>query len=514
MYRFFLLAFLIVGNISLAQKKQITLEDIWLKGTFAAKSVPGFNALKNGTQYTKKETGEAGAIQINLYDLASGEKLKTLFDNSQQTHGTQAVKLQDYAFSEDETKMLLFEAGENIYRRSVLYKVYVYDLNSKKVSLLDEDKILHAQFSPDGNKVAFVKKNNLYSKNLSTNKTTQVTTDGKWNEIINGNCDWVYEEEFSFTQAYQWSPDGKHIAYYRFDETQVPEYTMTKYDGLYPTPYKYKYPKAGDPNSIIQIKIYNLATKKTVNADLGKEKDQYIPRIKWTNDASKLCIYRLNRLQNHLELLLTNATNGTSKVIYEETNKYYIDIDDNLQFLPDNQSFIFSSEQSGYNHFYKWNWTTKNLIPLTKGNYDVEKLIGVDEKNQLLYYTSAVASPLQRKLYVVDWNGNNKKTLTAEDGTHDITTITGYQYFLDKYSSLNKPAVYYLRDKNGNIVRTLEDNKKLADKMEEYDLGKIKFFQVEAADEKTMLNGWMITPPDFDKTKKYPVSIRTSLSCS
>jgi len=496
----FLLLFLFVTVVAAAQKSQITLEDIWVKNTFAVKSVPGFNALKNGTQYTKTENG-----QINIYDLATGEKIKTVFDNEVNQFNSQQLHPQDYVFSEDETKMLLFEETQPIYRRSALYKVYIYDLNSGNISLLNNEKVLHAQFSPDGSKVAFVKDNNIFYKDLKNGQTLQVTKDGKRNEIINGNCDWVYEEEFEFTQAYQWSPDGKNLAYYRFDERQVPEYTMTIYDNLYPTPYKYKYPKAGEPNSIIQIKIYNLASKKSVNANIGNETDLYIPRIKWTRDANELCIYRMNRHQNNLELLLADTKNGATKTIYEETNHYYIEINDNLQFLPDNQSFIFNSEQSGYNHFYKWNWVTKKLTLLTKGNYDIESLIGIDENAQLLYYTAAENSPLQRKLYVVDWNGANKRTLTEEDGTHSITTINGYQFFLDKYSSLNVPPIYFLRDKNGRIVRTLENNEALKEKMKQYDLGKIRFFQVEGADEKTMLNAWMITPPDFDKSKKYPV---------
>lgn len=501
----FLFAFLVISNFSFAQKKQITLEDIWVKGTFSAKSVPGFNALKNGTQYTEIDKRDKDFLQINIYDLASGNKVKTIFDNEVKLCNGKMLHPQDYKFNEDETKMLLLEESENIYRRSVLNKVYVYDLNTGDISFLNEEKVLHAQFSPDGNKVAFVQDNDLFYKDLKTNKTVRVTKDGKRNEIINGNCDWVYEEEFEFTQAYQWSPDGKYLAYYRFDERQVPEFTMMIYDSLYPNPYKYKYPKAGEPNSIIQIKMYDLVSKKTINANVGKETDQYIPRIKWTRDANQLCIYKMNRHQNKLELLLANAKSGDTKNIYEETNKYYIEINDNLQFLPDNQSFIFNSERSGYNHFYKWNWVTKQLTPLTQGNYDIENLIGIDEKAQLLYYTSAENSPLQRKLYVVDWNGNNKHPLTEKDGTHSITTINGYQFFLDKYSSLNTPPVYYLIDKNGHKVRTLEDNNSLKNQMKKYDLGKIKFFEVEGADGKTMLNAWMITPPDFDKNKKYPV---------
>ncbi len=496
-------AFLLSQTV-FAQNKQITLEDVWRNNTFRVKTVPGFNAMKDGKNYTQIDM--VGSTQmIRTYALATGTQLNTLFDNSLQKIDNEAISISEYAFSSDERKMLLFTKPENIYRRSVLHKVYIYDIKSKSLSLLDAEKVLHASFSPDGSKVAYVKDNNLFYKDLLTNQTSAVTTDGKWNEIINGNCDWVYEEEFEFTKAFEWAPDGKHIAFYRFDERQVPEYTMVVFDSLYPKQYKYKYPKAGAPNSIIQIKIYDVTTKQTVGADVGQITDQYIPRIKWSRNANALCIYRMNRHQNKLELLLTDASTGVSNVIYKEENPYYIEIEDNLQFLPDNESFIFVSEQSGYNHFYRWNWKQNKLTSLTSGNYDVAELIGIDEKKKVLYYTAAEESPLERKLYTVDWNGKGKKTLTIENGTHTITTINGYQYFLDKYSNLNMPPVYYLRDNKGKIVRTLEDNRDLALKMKEYTLGNIQLRQMPSAETGVMLNTWIMTPPDFDSTKKYPV---------
>lgn len=502
MRQLLLFAFLFLSVTATGQKKQITLEDLWKDGTFRIKSVPGFNAMKDGKRYTQIDE-ENGRKLINIYNLESGKKVKTVYDNSLK-YDSDTVKIDEYAFSADEKQLLLYGESKNIYRRSILHKVYIYNTNSKTLQLLDKDKVLHASFSPDGTKVAYVKDNNLYYKDLQTGKVVAVTTDGKRNEIINGNCDWVYEEEFEFTKAYEWAPDSKHLAFYRFDERQVPEYTMTVYDSLYPTPYKYKYPKAGEPNSIIEIKIYDIASKQTLDADLGSEKDQYIPRIKWTNNPSRLCIYRMNRHQNKLELLLAKANTGATKLIYEEENPYYIEINDNLQFLPDNESFIFNSERSGYNHFYRWNWKTKKLTPLTKGDYDIDQLIGIDTVARVLYYTAAEGSPLERKLYAVDWTGRNKKVLTTAEGTHAITPINGYKYFIDKYSRLDMPPVYFLCDIDGNIIRTLEDNHQLTATLKNYSLGKIKFMEVPG-DSGVMLNAWMITPPDFDKSRKYPV---------
>lgn len=498
-----LLVALFSGQVVLAQgKKQITLEDLWKNSTFRVKDVPGFNAMKDGRHYTQIDRDGKRAY-IRVYDLETGKQDRTLFDNAAVKNNTTDINVDAYTFSKDEQKMLLKSESENIYRHSVLNKVYVYDINAHSLKLLNSEKVLHATFSPDGNKVAFVKGNNLYYKDLETGKTIQVTKDGEKNKIINGNCDWVYEEEFAFTRAFDWSKDGRYLAYYRFDESEVPQYTMAKYTGLYPEQYTFKYPKAGERNSAVEIRIYDLQDDHTINANVGEEKDQYIPRIKWTENPGKLCIYRMNRLQNKLELLLANAEDGRSSVIYTEKNKCYIGVDDELTFLPDEQSMIMRSEHDGYNHLYVCNWKQNKVEDITKGNFDVDALVGIDLERKLVYYTAAVTSPMERNLYVTDWNGNNRKCLTPEKGMHSITPCAGYNFFIDKYSRLDKVPVYHLRNANGSIIRTLEDNKALEAKMKEYALGNIKFMRVKGADDS--LNAWIITPPNFNKKKKYPV---------
>ncbi|MBA3829109.1 MAG: S9 family peptidase [Taibaiella sp.] len=501
----FLWLFIALLSVQMVQArqggKQITLEDLWQNSTFRVKNVPGFNAMKDGRHYTQLDQQDKKQY-IRIYNLATGKQEKTLFDGNTQTFSGNQLSVEEYAFSADEQKMLLYTESQHIYRRSVLYRTYVYDIATGTIRLLDYDKVLHASFSPDGTKVAFVKNNNLYVKNLEADQTIAITTDGQKNRIINGNCDWVYEEEFEFTKAYDWAPDGKYIAWYRFDESLVPEYTIALYNGLYPEQYTYKYPKAGERNSVVQVKIYDLAAKSTITANVGKETDQYIPRIKWSLDANKLCIYRMNRLQNRLELLMADAKDGHSHTIYEEHNKYFISVNDNLQFLPDGHSMIFESEQDGYNHLYRWDWQDKKLTSLTDGNFDVETLVGVDKEHKTVFYTAA-PSPVERKLYEVRWNGDDTRCLTAEKGTHNITPIEGFHYFLDRYSTLNAVPVYYLRDADGKIVRTLEDNKDLEKKMAEYELGNIHLMKIKGVSEK--LNAWIITPPNFDSTKKYPV---------
>ncbi|MBN9482269.1 MAG: hypothetical protein BGO70_16975 [Bacteroidetes bacterium 43-93] len=500
-----LLPLALLSFISYAQiaKKNISPDDLFVNNTFSIKSVPGFNAMKDGRRYTKIDQKD-GVQTIRVYDLQTGKAVKEIVTNEAFTENGKAIHIDDYTFSTDETKIMLKSESQNIYRRSVLNKVYIYDIATGKKYMIDDEKVLHATFSPDGSKVAFVKNNNLYYRDLESGKTIAITGDGEKNKIINGNCDWVYEEEFSFTRAFEWAPDNKRIAYYRFDESQVPEYTIPMYTGLYPDNYTYKYPKAGEPNSIIRIRIYNLRSQKTVDAELGKETDQYIPRIKWTLDPKQLCVYRLNRLQNKLEFMLVNATNGESDVIGTDKNKYFVDINNTLEFLPDGKSFIFSSDRSGYTNLYRWHWEKRKLTNLTPFDYDVADLVAVDKEKELVYYTAAAHSPMERKLYSVKWNGRHTETITPEDGTHSITPIEGNHFFLDKYSRLNEPPVYYLRDARGAIIRTLEDNKALRSKMEEYNLGKIRFKKMKIR-EGEYYNAWMITPPGFDEHKKYPV---------
>jgi dipeptidyl-peptidase-4 len=402
--------------------KQITLEDIWQRGTFAVKNVPGFNALKDGKHYTQLD--ENGDIQeINDYDIAKGKKGKTLLQN--RVSDGQIGEIAEYTFSSDEQKMLLFTTPKPIYRRSIQYKVWAYDLKTGNKQLIDEEPVLHATFNPQGNKVAFVKQNNLYYKDLVTGHVVAVTTDGESNKIINGNCDWVYEEEFEFSRAYEWSPDGSCLAYYRFDESMVKEYTIPYYEEPknYPRLYTYKYPKTGEDNSRVSVHIYNVGQAATVTADVGTEVDQYIPRIRWARKGNQLCVFRMNRLQNKLDLLLTDAGTGRSSVIYNEENKYYIEINDNLTFLPDGESFLFTAEKDGFNHLYRWNWVNKDLKQLTKGSWDVDVMLGVEEKSKVVYYTAGVISPLERKLYSVDWNGNKAECLTPEGGTHEINPM-------------------------------------------------------------------------------------------
>lgn len=469
--------------VSMAQKKQVTLEDLYKKGTFRGEMIPGF----------------------------AGETMDSLLEAADIKDGNNKIPVGDYSASDDKKRVLLFTKRESIYRHSSKAYTYVYDFATRKLQKLDTAKVLHASFSPDGSKVAYVKDNNLYLYEVAAGSTKAITTDGKWNYIINGNCDWVYEEEFSFTQAYQWSPKGNYIAYYRFDETNVKEYNMTIYDNTYNQDYRYKYPKAGEENSKVDIYIYNLASGQKAKAQYPQG-DIYIPRIKWTTDDNSLVVFWMNRHQDELKLLLTNAQTGNSSPLYEEKNKYYIEINDDWRFLKDGKNYLFTSEMNGYSHIYLYSMDGKTKVQLSKGNYDVTAINGVDEVNKRVFYTVAWPRPMDRNLFVSDFTGKKITPLTQGEGWHRVELKDDFTQYMDYTSDLNTPQSVTLNDiitdkKKGvtsRFVKQLGDNAKLKSRMEEYELGKAEFIRVPNSKGDT-LNGWMLKPTKFDPSKKYPV---------
>ena len=483
-----------------AQTKQITLEDIYRKGTFRPDFVAGFSSMKDGRYYT--ESDKEGNLLKKSF--ATGETVGTIVaKDAVKDELGKVVALSDYEWSDDETKLLVFINRESIYRHSSKAIVYAYDIATKKTIKLDNDKIMHATYSPDGTKVAFVKNNDLFYKNLATNKTTQITKDGKWNYIINGNCDWVYEEEFSFTRAFQWSPKSNYIAYYRFDESKVPTYAFAVYDSLYPKQYSYKYPKAGEVNSVIEIHIYDIKTALNIKADIGKEKDIYIPRIAWTKDNSKLAITWLNRLQNDMRFLTADATTGKTAVFYEEKNKYYVDVV-NIYFMNDGKHFLINSEKDGFNHIYMESLEGKAETQLTKGKFDIAGVEGVDEKNKKVYFTAAYTSPINKDFCSADLDGNNFKLLDNRIGTHNINFNADFSFYTDDYSTVTQPNIISVYSIDGKLVRTLKDNSRLTKTVAEYGFANAEFIKVPTG-KGEILNGWILKPANFDASKKYPV---------
>jgi dipeptidyl-peptidase 4 len=494
--------FMLWSSLSFAQqKKSVSLEDVFKSNTFNQKSVYGINWMKDGQYYSSLQRGISGSKVVKI-NVSTGEEAETLIDG-----GALGINFSSYSFNSEETKALIASEVESIYRRSSKGIFHVVDLKTGSAQkLMDGQKIMYATLSPGNDKVAFVKDNNIYIVELSNNQVTQITQDGKWNHIINGAADWVYEEEFSMSKAFDWSPDGKKIAFIRFDETEVPEFNMQTWGKLYPEDYRFKYPKAGEKNAEVSIHVYDLSSKKTVKVDAGEEKDIYLPRIYWTNDSNTLAFIRLNRLQNQLDLLYANAITGGTQLILQEKSTTYVDLDynDDLRFLEGNKGFIRTSEQDGYKHIYHHDNQGKLIRQITSGDWEVTNLIGVDEKNKKIYFVSTEASPLERNLYVINMDGKGKKVLTPEKGTTSVNMSKDFKYYIANQSNAETPLKVTLNESTGKLVKVLEDNTELRSKLSEFDFSKKEFFNFNTLDG-SFLNGYMIKPADFDENKKYPV---------
>ena len=486
-------------------QQKLNLEEIWGKFAFSARSAQGFNVRNNGLTYVDVEEAAAGGMSLCEYELKSGKKIKELVNGKDIKFDNRVLDLGSYELSPNEDKLLLFEQQERVYRRSPRANYYVYDIAGKKtIQLSDKGKQMFPHFSPDGKKVAYVRDNNLYIKNLETGAETTVTTDGEQNKIKNGWADWVYEEEFSKADYFDWSSDSRYLAYVRFDEHAVRDFTMDYYNGeLYPTKYTFKYPKAGEDNSIVSVHMFDLNSGNTVKADIGSNTDIYIPRIQFTNDPQVLCIQRMNRLQNKLEFMFTQVSNGQGTVVLTDESKTYVDITDDLTFIG-NKGFIISSEKDEYNHLYYYDLKGKLINQITKGPWDVMEFKGYDEKTNTLYYVSTENGQINRDVYSIKLDGKDKKRLSKKDGFSDYDFTNGYKYYISTYSNANTPPVYELYSIDGKLVKVLENNSALQTKMKGYKLATKRFFTFKNTDG-VELNGWMMKPADFDSTKKYPV---------
>ena len=501
-----LLLLLISATVFAQTKKEYSLEDIFKKGTFSTKGIRGLRSMQDGKTYVSIETDEKTKTRYVAKNNYSDGKLNSiLYKETELVYKGDTLPVST-DFSNDETKVLIPVGEEQMYRRSFRANYFVFDLKTKKITeVSSKGKQLFATFSPDGNQVAFVRDNNLFVKNLSNGEEKQLTADGKNNEIINGRSDWVYEEEFSFAQAFFWSPDGKKIAYYKFNEKEVPEYSMTMFESLYPADYKYKYPKPGEKNSIVSIHIVNLENGASKSVELGAEQDQYIPRVRWSQDANTLCVLRMNRHQNKLDYLLADAASGKTRVMMTEEDKYYIDIEkEQLTFLANGKQFINVSERDGYNHIYLYDLNGKVLKQITKGAWEVSDIYGVDQKKGLIYYQSTEPSPSQRDVYAIGLNGNGKRKISTVSGTNSASFSSDFSYYILSNSNSKSPLFVSLHGSDGKLIRVLEDNAKAKARIAEYQISPTEFFSFTTS-EGVSLNGYMIKPANFDPNKKYPV---------
>lgn len=490
--------------------KAITLDDLYKSPSFYADGFYGMEFMADGKHYVEVDGSESGNKKIVRYHIASGQSMNTLLQEKELLIDGKKppITFESFQFSPDEKKILFWGEQENVYRHSTREQYYSFDMVSRKLtSIAPGSKQSLASYDPKGARLSYVRENNLYIMDLASGKETKVTTDGERNKIINGAPDWVYEEEFSFIRAYWWSPDGKYLAFLRFDESEVKEYNMQKWGSLYPNDYRYKYPKAGEKNSVVTAHIYEVATGKTYQIDTGKEPDQYLPRITWTAEEGVVCVTRMNRLQNHLELLLADARKKTDvlpvTLLYEEKATNYIEIHDFLEFSNDG-SWLWVSDKDGWNHVYRYDISKKQLRDLTPGNFDITDVYGLDEVTGQVFYAAAEVHPTEKEVYAVKLDGTNKRKLSLKRGTTNATFSPGFSYYILSHSDANTPPSAAIYNSKGKLMRELVDNEDLKTRMKEYKLGKKEFITVPIPSG-ISLNAYMIKPADFDASKKYPV---------
>lgn len=484
-------------------QQKITIENIY-GGAFRAKGMDELQSLKNTNQYTVLNVDQASrTMQIDLYDFATLKKVSNLIDTK--NHKELSDGIDSYTFDAAEKKILIACNSNQIFRHSFTADYFLYDIASKSLTKLVDFQIQEPTFSPNGTKIAYAKENNLYVYDVASKKSTAVTTDGKKNAVINGITDWVYEEEFAFVRAFDWSKDSKKLAYIRFDESEVPEFSMSIFKkDLYPTIETFKYPKAGEKNSVVSLHIYDAAANATKKVDLGNYNDFYIARMQWTNDNNTLSAQVLNRHQDNLDLLFIDGTTAAAKVVLNEKDKAYVDVTDNLTFLKDN-SFIWTSEKDGFNHIYVYDKTGKLKNQVTKGNWEVVSYYGFDEKTKTIFYQSTENGSINRDIYRIGLDGKSKARLTTKVGTSAATFSPNFQYFITTFSSNLQPTTYTLNEaKTGKEIQVIENNQALADKLKAYNLPAKEFFVLKTA-KGNELNAWILKPKDFDPSKKYPV---------
>lgn len=509
MKKLFLLFCLVALTLGIKAQNQVTLRDV-SRGTYRASNIYGIKPMLDGQYYTQISPDRKRIVK---YSFKTGKQVEAIFDVEKARDCTLKY-FDDYIMSPDEKLILIQTKTRSIYRRSFTAEYYIYNVKNNTIEPLSKNGPQQVPlFSPDGFQVAFVRNNNIFLvKLLFGNSESQITKDGEYNKVLNGIPDWVYEEEFGFNRAFDFSADSKMIAYIRFDESQVPMYKFPLYKGMnpeytefatYPGEYTYKYPKSGEVNSTVSVHTYDIKSHVTRKMDLPLDKDGYIPRIKFTSDPEKLAIMTLNRHQNRFDLYMANPKSALCKVAIRDESEQYIKEDEysNIKFYPEN--IVLMSERDGYNHLYLYTIGGNLVKQITKGKFEVKSFLGWDKQSNVFYYTSNEGSPLRTAVYKIDGKGKKTK-LSTRTGTNDAIFSSNYNYYINTFSNISTPTLITINDNKGKELATMLDNKKLKEKIATLTLPQKEFFTFRTA-EGVELNGWMMKPANFDATKKYPV---------
>lgn len=486
----------------------ITLEDIWQSGKYFGESAEAIKFAEDDHYYYEMVADSTrNGFALTKNGILNSSKI-VVTDATEWMYKGETIAVEDFQFSPNEELILLQTATERIYRRSTKCEYFIFDIKKKLLKPLSEmGKQSNPTFSPESGKIAFSRNNNLFVYDVVKGTEIQITTDGEKDKIINGSTDWVYEEEFEFAKAFFWSPDGKNIVFYKFDETLVPQYDMQIWaGGLHPQNYQYKYPKAGENNAIVKLANYNLASKQTKLIPLETATDSYIPRVQWTGDNDMVAITKLNRAQNHLELYHAKISDNSIAKVYEDKNATYIEINDHLTYLKNNTGFVVSSERSGFRHLYHYSMTGKLIRQITTGAWEIDKFLGINEATKTLYYTSTELGETERQLYAIGLDGKNKKQLTQGAGFHEIEMSPNLQFYTDQFSTLTTPIAAGLYNISGKKIKELVNNEQLKNTLASTAICKSNFFKFKT-DANIILNAFMIEPLPSKVSGKYPVLI-------
>jgi|TARA_B110000503_G_scaffold19010_1_gene28231 dipeptidyl-peptidase 4 len=482
-----------------AQQPTFSLKKLWSED-YNPERLESIRSMKNGNQYTALEKVDSSQTSIKRYDFGKPNDAVTLFSTSDYS---EINTFSGYSFSKNEEKILLETATDQIYRRSKQAIYWIFDMRTKDLQKVSDAKIQEPLFSPDGSKVAYVYRRNLFIKELVTNNVIQITFDGDY-KTISGITDWVYEEEFGFVRAFDWSPDSSEIVYMRFDESKVPIFSMDIYGkDVYQFPYQFRYPKAGEENSEVTLHRFTIESRKKDKINFEGERPYYIPRISYAKGANGLIIQTLNRHQNDLKVWRWNSKENTLQLILEEKEETYVSNHDNLKFLEDG-SFLWTSEKDGHNHIYHHNENGVLIRQITKGNWEVTSLYDYNPKSKEIYYQSVEGSSTERGLFAIKLSGKGKRTLQPTEGTNGATFSVGGAYYIHSYSDEKTPPIYtlYNTQENTPLFRILE-NEDLTKTLATFGFSDKEFSTIEVNGES--LNMWMIKPADFDASKQYPV---------
>lgn len=508
MKKLFVLFYALMCLVTL-QAQKVTLQDV-ANGTYRAQSIQGLKPMLDGEHYTQISKDHKRIVK---YSFKTGKEVATIFDVAT-ARNHKLKNFDDYIMSPDESLILIQTETKPIYRRSFTAVYYIYNVRNRTLEPLSNNGPQQVPlFSPDSHQIAFVRNNNIYLiKLLFGNSESQVTKDGEYNKVLNGIPDWVYEEEFSYNRAFDFSADSKMIAYVRFDESQVPMYSFPWYKGMapkkteyttYPGSYDYKYPKAGVVNSKVSVHSFDIKSRVTRKMELPVDSDGYVPRIKFTDDPEKLAIMTLNRHQNRFDLYMANPRSAICKVAIRDEAEQYIKEQaySDIAFYPEH--IVMMSERDGYNHLYLYTIGGNLVKQITKGEFEVKDFLGWDQKANVFYYTSNEGSPLRTAVYKIDGKGKKTK-LSTRTGTNSALFSKNLNYYINMYSSAQTPTLITLNNNKGQEMVTLLDNKELKSKTAQLNMPTKEFFSFKTS-EGVELNGWMMKPANFNPSKKYPV---------